>query len=453
MAADAITAPSVRAGGTATKPSRRRNDRPLGYNPRLALLFLLPALVLLGALVVYPIIYTIVRSFYDRAGDFTGIDNYREMIESERTLRAIRNNAIWVVTAPTLAAGIGLIFAVLSERIRWQAAFKIAVFIPMAISFLAAGVIFRIVYDENPDTGLANAVATTVVDTFDAPGEYPTARPADVQELRERDGGYVTRSSFSPGDTVGIGMVAIRPDRLPSDARRARAPTADPNALNGTVWLDFTRGGGGTRGTVDETERGLPSMEVEAVRAGETGASTTTDGTGRFSFDELQDGSYRVRLASSNFEAPYGGVSWLGPALVTPAIIAAFLWIWIGFAMIIIAAGLAAIPRDVLEAARTEGASEWQVFRKVTAPLLFPVLLVVVVTLMINVLRIFDLVFVIAPASVQDDANVIALEMWRVSFGGALDHGLGSALSVLLFLLVIPAMAFNIRRFRLEQSS
>jgi alpha-glucoside transport system permease protein len=117
----------------------------------------------------------------------------------------------------------------------------------------------------------------------------------------------------------------------------------------------------------------------------------------------------------------------------------------------VIGAGLAAIPRDVLEAARVDGASEWQVFRRVTAPLLVPVLLVVLVTLVINVLKIFDLVLVIPPGSVQDNANVIALEMWRVSFGGARDQGLGSALSVFLFLLVLPAMAFNIKRFRSER--
>jgi alpha-glucoside transport system permease protein len=78
------------------------------------------------------------------------------------------------------------------------------------------------------------------------------------------------------------------------------------------------------------------------------------------------------------------------------------------------------------------------------------VLLVVMVTLMINVLKVFDLVFVIPPGSTQDDANVLALEMWRVSFGGGRNEGLGSTLGVLLFLLVLPAMLFNIRRFRRE---
>ena len=87
-------------------------------------------------------------------------------------------------------------------------------------------------------------------------------------------------------------------------------------------------------------------------------------------------------------------------------------------------------------------------FRHITTPLLAPVLLVVMVTTTISVLKIFDLVLVIAPESLQQHANVLALEMWRASFGGARDFGLGSALSVVLFLLIIPAMVFNLRRFK-----
>jgi alpha-glucoside transport system permease protein len=84
-------------------------------------------------------------------------------------------------------------------------------------------------------------------------------------------------------------------------------------------------------------------------------------------------------------------------------------------------------------------------------PLLSPVLLVVFVTLVINVLKIFDLVYIMAPGSVQPEANVLALQMWLVSFGGGNDQGLGSALGVFLFVLVLPAMLFNIRRFRREE--
>ena len=128
----------------------------------------------------------------------------------------------------------------------------------------------------------------------------------------------------------------------------------------------------------------------------------------------------------------------------------AYIWVWAGFAMVVIGAGLAAIPRDVLEAARTDGSTEWQVFRRVTIPLLAPVLSVVFITMLINVLKVFDIVLSVAPASVQADANVIALAMWRTSFGGVNDFGLGSAIAVFLFLLVIPVLALNIRRFRRE---
>ncbi|MGH8982597.1 MAG: ABC transporter permease subunit [Acidimicrobiia bacterium] len=447
MTAAAATSPA------ATTRARRGKEPGLRRRPGLALLFLLPAIVILGALVVYPIIYTVVRSLFDRGGDdYIGLENYRRMFETDRTVRAIRNNAVWVVTAPTLATGIGLIFAVLAERVRWQTAFKLAVFMPMAISFLAAGVIFRLVYEREPDRGLANAVVTSVVDAVRSPGEYPGARPADENTLEPDGDAYVSSGTVSTGEAVAIGMVAINPDEVPDGAVRAREPPAGgQRELRGIVWLDFTRGGGGERGQVDPDELGLPGMKVEVLRDGDVAGTATTSDDGGFAINDLDPGRYQVRLASSNFRDPYGGVSWLGPALITPAIIASFLWIWIGFAMIVIGAGLAAIPRETLEAARTDGANEWQVFRRVTAPLLAPVLLVVLITLMINVLKIFDLVFIIAPASVQDDANVIALEMWRVSFGGGRDQGLGSALSLLLFVFVIPAMAFNIRRIRKEE--
>jgi alpha-glucoside transport system permease protein len=120
---------------------------------------------------------------------------------------------------------------------------------------------------------------------------------------------------------------------------------------------------------------------------------------------------------------------------------------WAGFAVVIIAAGLAALPRDVLEAARVDGATEWQTFRHVTLPLLAPVLGVVFVTLVINVLKIFDIVFVTAPGDTQDEANVIALEMYKNAFQGD-NIGLGAAVAVVLFILVVPIMVLNLRRFR-----
>ena len=128
----------------------------------------------------------------------------------------------------------------------------------------------------------------------------------------------------------------------------------------------------------------------------------------------------------------------------------AYIWIWAGFAMVVIAAGLAAIPRDALEAARTDGATEWQVFRRVTVPLLAPVLSVVFITMLINVLKVFDIVHRaragLGPGRRERDrARHVAHLVRRLS-----DFGFGSAIAVFLFVLVIPILALNIRRFRRE---
>ena len=218
------------------------------------------------------------------------------------------------------------------------------------------------------------------------------------------------------------------------------------------MWRDF-KPGGGTPGEVEDEELGLPGVTVELRQQSGGGvvATTETEVDGTFAFDELEgDGPYLAAIGPDTFSQPYEGVSWLGPSLITPSIMMAYVWVWAGFAMVVIAAGLAAIPRDLLEAARTDGANEWAVFRRITVPLLAPVLTVVFITMLIYVLKVFDIVISIAPGSTQDDANVIALAMWRTSFGGVNDFGLGAAIAVFLFLLVIPILALNIRRFRRE---
>nr|WSY55784.1 ABC transporter permease subunit [Streptomyces sp. NBC_00886] len=437
-----------------TLADRRRRARRRGRV--VALAFVFPALLLLGALVVYPVLFSVGRSFFDASGSrFVGGDNYTEMFRDPATLKAVRNTAIWVVVAPALLTGLGLILAVLVEKVRWATAFKLLLFMPMAVSFLAAGIIFRLAYDEDPQKGVLNAAVVSVHDAFKGTSSYPTARARDGQGLsKDGDGSYRTTATVSPGHTVDLGLVGVLPKDLPQGAQPAypaatRKAAADE--VRGVVYLDFTRGGGGEQGKVDKAESGLPAMKAEAVRDGKAVASTTTAADGSFRFQDLDPGAYTVRLPASNFAAPYGGVSWLGPALVTPAIIGAYLWIWTGFAMVLIGAGLAALPRDSLEAARMDGANEWQIFRRITVPLLAPVLTVVFVTLVINVMKVFDLVYIIAPGPVQEDATVLATQMWLVSFGGGNNQGLGSALGVLLLLLVIPAMVFNVRRFRGSQ--
>jgi alpha-glucoside transport system permease protein len=441
-----MTSASRAAGAGRVPPFIRRRQR-------VALVFLGPALLVLAVLVVWPMLSTAWLSLHDADGRrWVGLHNFATMFRAPDTRRAITNNLIWVAVAPVVVTVLGLILAVLTERIRLATALKAVLFMPMAVSFLAAGVTWRLVYDQSPQRGILNAIVVSVHDVFAPASSYPGVHPRDGGVLAPRPGGgFETVTAAGPGQPVLLPLVGLAPDQVPAGAVPAAVPAAGAD-LTGVVWLDFSRGGGGTAGRPDPAERGLPGLTVQAVRDGAVVASTHTDGAGRFRFAGLTGGGYRLRLPAGNFALPFAGVSWLGPSLVTPAIIVSYLWIWAGFAMVIVSAGLSALPRETLEAARVDGATEWQVFRRVTAPLLRPVLVVVMVTLIINVLKIFDLVYVIAPDSSQGAATVVALQMYKVSFGGGLDNGLGSALGVLLFILVVPAMVFNIRRLRRDDS-
>ncbi len=431
---------------------------PPGEGPRgalrrnaVALGFLLPALFFLGVWIVYPTVRTVVRSFFDRSGSkFVGIDNYKAIFTSDFIVMAIKNNAIWIGVVPALVTAIGLVFAVLTERVRWSVAFKTVVFMPLAISLFASGVIWRIMDQKEPDRGAVNAGIAAVKDGINPPGVLSSAIASTPALAGSPSTGLLLRTPLAPGETARLGLTAIPPQDVPSSAVQAADPTSKQGAVTGVVWRDF-KPGGGTPGKVEQGELGLPGVSVVLRDAkGKNVGSATTADDGGFAFEGLDPGQYRAGIGSGTFRKGFGGVTWLGPKLITPALILAYTWVWAGFAMVIIAAGLAAIPRDVLEAARTDGASELQVFRRVTVPLLAPVLTVVFVTMLINVLKVFDIVLAIAPGSVQDDANVIALAMWRTSFSGVNDFGLGSALAVFLLILVIPVLALNIRRFRRE---
>ncbi len=413
--------------------------------------FLVPAAVFLGVWVVYPAVRTIVRSFFGRAGDeFVWFDNYKELFTSDLLVTAIKNNALWVAVVPALVTAIGLVFAVLTERVRWSVAFKTAVFMPMAISLLAAGVIWRLMYIQDPEQGTINAGIAAAKAVVEPTGALPTADPSTPQ-LTGRPGHTLTlKKPLEPGQVALLGLTAIPPGDVPPGAKQAVKPQPVRNGITGVVWRDF-KPGGGVPGKVEKQEQGLPGVKVRLRDSAgkEVGTASTGDG-GTFSFDDLGTGRYTVAIAGETFAKPFGGISWLGAKLITPAVMLAYIWVWAGFAMVVIAAGLAAIPRDVLEAARTDGATEWQTFRRVTVPLLGPILSVVFITMLINVLKVFDIVISVAPSSSQDDANVIALAMWRTSFSGVNDFGLGSAIAVFLFVLVLPVLALNIRRFKRE---
>jgi alpha-glucoside transport system permease protein len=413
--------------------------------------FLLPAAFFLGVWIVYPTVRTFIRSFYDQDGSkFVGIDNYKAIFQSDFIVTAIKNNAIWIAVVPALVTAIGLIFAVLTEKVSWAVAFKTVVFMPMAISLFASGVIWRIMDDKDPHRGAVNAVIGSFEDAIHPPGVLADASPSTAGLGGSPHTGLVLRQPLQAGGVARLGLTAIPPSEVPADAVQAVDPQPVADGIAGVVWRDF-RPGGGVPGKIEPQEQGLPGITVVLRDAsGKQVGTTTTKANGTFVFEHVGSGTFRAGIGAKTFAKPFGGITWLGPKLITPALIVAYIWVWAGFAMVVIAAGLAAIPRDTLEAARTDGATELQVFRRVTVPLLAPVLTVVFVTMLINVLKIFDIVIAVAPGSVQDDANVIALAMWRVSFSGVNDFGLGSALAVFLFLLVVPILALNIRRFRRE---
>jgi alpha-glucoside transport system permease protein len=124
-------------------------------------------------------------------------------------------------------------------------------------------------------------------------------------------------------------------------------------------------------------------------------------------------------------------------------------WIQTGFAMVVLSAAIKAIPDEIIEAARIDGASEWQVFRRIIVPSILPTIVVVATYMVINSLKVFDIVFVMGNAELNQ-TEVIAERMIRWFFIGA-DFGKGAAIAVVLFIVVIPVMVWNVRRFREEE--
>ncbi|GGM83437.1 ABC transporter permease [Dactylosporangium sucinum] len=410
-----------------------------------AVWLLAPAALLVVTLVVYPIGHTVWWSFHDADGrDLVGPANYVDVVTTPHIRRALLNNAVWILVAPNLVTAIGLLVAVLAQRVGRTAALRVVLFMPMAISLVSAGITFRLVYDASPDRGILNAAVVGVHDAFVPPSPYPGARPREGQGLVATGGGLETVRTVSGGETVLLPLLGLAPGQLPASARPAAVPAGAGAGVRGVVWSDFTATGG-RPGVVDARELGLPEVEVEVLRDGAVVARTRTAADGTFQLPQLTGHGYVVRLAAGNFTEPFAGLTWLGPSLVTPAMIGVYIWIWTGFAMVLITVAAAAIPKETVEAARVDGAGEWQILRRVTVPLMRPTIVVVLLTLTVNVLKVFDLVLVVAPESAQGPASVLALEMWRSSFT---DIGRGSALGVLLLVLALPGVLFNIHRLR-----
>ncbi|NYH53884.1 MULTISPECIES: carbohydrate ABC transporter permease [Nocardiopsis] len=275
-----------------------------------AFLFLAPALVLLLGGLVYPVLRTTMLSFHDRSGEeFVGLANYLWMFQRPEILLVLRNTLLWVVFAPALATAIGLLYAILIDRSRFEAVAKSLVFMPMAISFVGASIIWRFVF---------------------------AYRPADQEQY-------------------GLFNQIV-------------------------VWLD---------------------------------------------------GEPRLWL----LEQP----------LNTFLLILVLIWVQAGFAMVVLSASIKAIPAEITEAARIDGAGPWQLFSRITLPSVWPTLLVVLITITVQTLKVFDIVRTMTGGNYG--TSVIANEMYSQAFQQG-QIGQGSALAVFLFVLVIPLVVVQIRRNR-----
>ncbi|MBX3064461.1 MAG: sugar ABC transporter permease [Anaerolineae bacterium] len=289
-------------------------------------MYLLPALIVMTIYIIYPGLNTLYLSFRNAnstdwataacqtAEPCWGIlENYRYALTSPVMQKAFLNNLTWIVVMVPGTVILGLLIAALANGVRYEALAKAIIFLPMAISFVGAGVIWRFVY------------------------------------------------AYGSGQ-VQIGLL---------------------NALR--------------------TSFGLPP------------------------------------------------ISWLTePQYNNIALIAVGIWMWTGFCMTILAAAIKGVPVELMEAARVDGASEIRAFFSVTLPNIMPTVTVVLTTMVINVLKIFDIIYVMTGGNYGTE--VIANRMYIEQYT-AYNTGRASAIAVILILVIVPAMVFNIRRFAQQERS
>jgi alpha-glucoside transport system permease protein len=278
-------------------------------------IFVAPALLILGFFLLYPSLNTFYLSLFDKTSEnFVGFHNYIFALTSEVMLTAFRNNLLWLVVFTGVTVSLGVIFAVMFDRIRWEPWAKAAIFLPMAISFVGAGVIWKFVY------------------------------------------------AFRPAGAAQIGL------------------------LNGFLTL-------------------IPGFQPQG---------------------------WLIEKSVNNF-----------------ALIAVGIWIWTGFCTITLSAAYKSIPREILEAARVDGANEVQVFFRVILPMMMSTILVVATTMVVNVLKVFDVVYVMTNGNF--DTEVMANRMYKEMFHFR-HFGRASGIAVILLLAIIPVMVFNIRNFRQQEA-
>jgi alpha-glucoside transport system permease protein len=272
--------------------------------------FALPAILMIALGLLYPAIRTIIQSFQDAASiNWVGVENYQTVFTDDNQITVLRNTAVWVILTPIVATFIGLIYAILIDRSRFEKFAKALIFLPMAISLVGASVIWKFVYDY----------------------------------------------------------------------------------------------------------RGAGQEQIGLLNA-------MLQGLGFDTYRFLQE-----------------------PPWNTVFLVVILIWVQAGFAMTILSASIKAIPDDMIEAARLDGVGGFKMFRYITVPSIRPSLIVVLTTISITTLKVFDIVRTATGG--QFDTSVIAYEFYVQSFR-SFNNGLGAALATLLFVLVMPIVIYNVRQLR-----
>jgi alpha-glucoside transport system permease protein len=354
-------------------------------------LFLFPALFALTLYLAYPVFETLRLSLTDRSqgGAFVGLANYRQMMNEAKFWEAVRNNMLWLIVVPAASTAFGLLVAQLTDRIRWGNFAKSLIFMPMAISFVGASVIFKLIYD---------------------------TRAADQNQIG------VLNAIWLKFDG-GIGSVIFL-QLLPTVLLLAFA------VVVAYVAWTFVRGIV-ARGE-DKSIWLLPLRLLVAVG-------------GVWLIWISLNSALGVWIA----DVPYGEPqTWLTlPLWNNFFLMVVLIWIQTGFAMVILSAALRGIPEETVEAAIVDGANPFQIFFKIKVPQIMGTIVVVWTTITLTVLKVFDIVF--AMTNGQWETQVLANYMYDKLFR-ANDWGVGSASAIIIMLLVTPILVWNVYNARKE---
>ncbi len=294
-------------------------------------LFVLPAVLALGLYLAYPVFATLWYSVTDRSqgGAFVGLQNYGQMMGEPKFWEAMRNNMLWLIIVPATSTAAGLLVAQLTDRLSWGSIAKSLIFMPMAISFVGASVIFKLIYDTRPADQAQIGIMNAVWLQFDGGiGSFLFLRllPASLMLFGTAIALYVAWGFYKTiqekGGLVlrGFGIVAL-------------------------VYFAFIFAGIAFRALTMTFPYGEPQTWL------------TIPGWNSF------------------------------------LLMVVLIWIQTGFAMVILSAALRGIPEETVEAAIVDGANPFQVFFKIKMPQISGTIVVVWTTITLTVLKVFDIVF------------------------------------------------------------